>query len=427
MSWFLGGSWARRLLHLGATAFLLLLPASEAWASCKGSFDPLCTLKELIADIEKVAPNQKSVVAAGKDLKADAAKVEKRFESIGPDVSSFGEDADAVLKMFQSALETIDSDALQLSSELIQRIDHGRQMIDHRLANESAALHAFVGTTAPYAVTADSGCSASCENFRRQLVAMFGNYERSFNLSYRFALAQLKLNGVDPPSAELPPLDLSFLVEVLDRAPGFVLFPIYEGFTAVGASGSPTSGCPDGDPACLSVASLNELFEHLNGSVQAFVGAVDSGLPSGEYRTRATASAVDSKCTLIFKDDTNEQIFVNAAWISRLAGSLISSIGEGLIALGLSELDPEGGVSVALSVVVENPRSFLRTAGTLIQGLGAAVKKVGSELNRTIVDCRGDLNLELTFCLLASENPTQDTIQSCKTDILSGKAFGLNP
>ena len=403
---------------LGPCVLFLLLLAPEVRAAC----DPLdyaCQIKALAARTSAASKTSESVESVLNKLKSSASSVQTDFVKVQSEVQDFADDASAVLDAFETASATINSEAMQLSDELLRRINDGRQVIDYTLSQDRNAYLDFVGT---------DGCSQTCVGFRTQLVDLIVNHEKTSESIFEALGVLIVLNGGEPLPFDANPLDLSPMTDVLERAPGFLLFPLHQALIAVGATSSTGAGglCL-GDPACLGLESLNELLETLSESLRKMIDNVETKDVAGRAWFGASQSDLANPCLTIFKSDQSENDFITAAWISQLVGQILSSAGELITAWGMSEVEIKGGVSVALTLQVNSDRKALRALGHVFNKLGKIGNKLGEFLQKKIMNCRAVLNESLALCFLSTDPSTsKDRLEDCQQRVRQGEVFGFN-
>lgn len=406
----------RQLSRMFVT-LLLLTAAVEVRADC-GAIDYACKVDALAKRVDLVKTSKSSAAATLDTIGKAVPGVQSGFDTVSSGATVLSSDASEVLAMFKSALDTVESDALTLSTSLVQRADDARKLVEYKLQFESRPYTDFVGS---------NGCSTTCEAFRGQLVELIGNYQNSVNLLQQSIVAQMTLEGATPPQTEIMPIDLSYLSDSINRAPGFALFPLHQALMAASAQSSVSGGgsCA-GDPACASVASLNELLEALDTALKEVSQAATADATSRIAFAPRTDDLSHNFCTALLGDDEGGQSFMATAALIQMAGSIIEVVGEAMIVWGMEDIEPKGGLGVGLNMLLGNERKATRAIGSIVRVLGAVAFIVGSQFEQFMGNCRADMNHQLMLCYLSGDpSSTPDLLERCRLSVSTGEQYGL--
>jgi hypothetical protein len=407
------------LLITICAAVLLTLPATPVLASCESIFCPFGTdacPKDLLEKVQicKAMKAVESGIGAAQDTLEDvedaAESVGNEFEAIDETFQNIYSEMEKVnnsARIFDQIIGTtsaLSNETLEVTENLIQAIEDARKVVQFHLEYQSARYNAFTGP---------SGCGATCQQFRQELVDLFLNLETAVNLAFDALLAQLPAD-VRAELTMRPRVDLSQIRALIQHIPGFVLYPLHEAFSATGSTD--VSGKASYSRQTASVTSslngfLDQVITHLRMGVRSSVEFVnDGGL---------------SLCSQLngLDPDTKEG-WVLAASISSVSGKLLVAFGSYLESWGFETFD-KVDKAVAAGVLIKSAFNWrlARAFGKAIKSLAAASILFGDVTLRRFTRCRDQWDQMVTLCVMDANK--QKSFTQCRAAIAAGKRFGF--
>ena len=420
-------AWAHWLL------ITLTFFSGRALAACAAG-DFACQERELRDE----AARQWNLVWGGDD------GLQQQIKDLEAQIVSHAENTEAVLLQFQKSANSFLEWPMELSDEMVSRLNDGIDTAQYALNSVDPDFLPFV----------EDGCSVqTCLPFRGQLAELIVNLGTFLNLQQEIGVSVFPAEGARP-LALTPHVDLSPLARLVSGgdggpgAPGILLYPLYKLLSTVmeiqGSSmGAVTAmdapGCGTADAACLVIASINELLERHEEAVRSLLppggGLVQHAARAsldGEAGSRVlAASGADDVCLEIAaRNDPDQRMRRIVTWY--IVSSMLMTVGEILEAQSLIGVEEGwGGVSVAITGKI-NVKKF-----TLLK-IFAAVFTKGGRLNlelaklfrQRLESCRERLNMELILCNIQHAGNTQSpnangkawSYEKCEDKVRAGES-----
>lgn len=340
-------------------------------------------------------------------------------------VISHAEDEKLTLADFATHIQTtyqaINSDTLRYANALKRTAEDGATVIDYYVTYQREGFENF---------TEGNGgdCATICQQFRASIVDLIQHQQDVLNLIPPAFGAFAHIQGLaSPPS--LPPADLSPLITVLNDAPAFILYPIYDGIEQL--SGNANAG----------LDYLNQLYTTAEDALHSIVevgntaSVVNSSVIQNSNNSTLSSSALETEvnsvaCQVIADEVSLQQLLV-AVPALKIFSVFLNVVGDHLILTGLRQVKKvEGGVSLVGELATAFDVNEVGTLGEILRVVGKVSEGFGNGLFRVVNRCRIRLNNQVVFCMLGEKNlhnnRTFDTHQYCLDRVKAGDTpFGF--
>lgn len=344
--------------------------------------------------------------------------------ALNPGISN-AEDEKLTLADFASHILTtyqaINSDTLRYAKALKRTAEDGAAVIDYYVTYQREGFENFT--------EGDGGsCATICREFRSNIVDLIQHQQDVLNLIPPAFGAFAQIQGLVPPPS-LPPADLSPLITVLEDAPAFILYPLYDGLEQL--SGNANAG----------LDYLNLLYTTAEDALHSIVEVGNSALVANSstlqhsFMRKLSSSALETEvnsvaCQVIADEASLQQLLV-AVPALKIFSVFLNVAGDHLILTGLRQVKKvEGGVSLVGELATAFDVNEVGTFGEILRVVGKVSEGFGNGLFRMANRCRVRLNNQVVFCMLAEKNlhnnRTFDTHQYCLDKVKAGDTpFGF--
>lgn len=289
----------------------------------------------------------------------------------------------------------ITSDALRYATALKRMAEDGVAIIDYFVTYHREGFEQFSGGSG-------GGCEAVCQEFRTSTIDLLRNQQEILNLIPPTFGAVARIQGLTPPPS-LPPADLSPLFEVLEDAPAFILYPLYDAFKQL--TGNATGSLEDLNEFHAAAAdAMRSVMDVGNGtlvtsastSVQPIAISLDAS---------PMASSVHGFACQVIADEFNLQMLLIAVPILKFFSAGMNVAGDSIILDGMKMVKKvEGEISLVGEVATNFNVNAAATVGEIFRLIGKISEGMGKAIFSTANQCRLRLNNQVMFCMLTEKN-----------------------
>jgi hypothetical protein len=257
------------------------------------------------------------------------------------------------LNNLEEFVELINENRQALNGDALELLEQGRSQIELAILERTEGLEDFLG---------DNNCAwgSPCKQFKSDVTMLFGNIQQT-------AGSLLTLNPLNPAAIDI---DLELFAELIDQAPGRVIYPLYIGMT----SGS-----------SLFEADLSSYFSLIAESL----AGLREGLQASSVNTLQSSSLpttdLPDRCPLIMEVITADRfqsyqrITFGASIFTKVVALIMKARGEtGFTGMQL-------GVHGYIGGNLSNNRK--KKIGLVIEGISDSLGMVAAHANNTLRYC----------------------------------------
>lgn len=294
-----------------------------------------------------------------------------------------------------STFEVIGEIGLDAAVGMKRTVEDGVTIIDYFTAYHREGFEEFTGGRG-------AACVGPCLEFRDQLVELLRHQQEVMNLIPPTLGAYAEIQGLEPLPA-LPPADLSALLDVLDQAPAFVLYPLYDAIKTITGDAGEGMGYlnllfTDAEEALRDVIDV--------GRTQAAAGtAYTSRIQSSGSRHKTAAENVNGYSCQVVSDELSRTKLLVAAPVLKLFAGGMYWIGDSIILSGMNMVEEtKWGVSLVGEMSSNTSVNAAATLGEILRLIGKVSEGISKGIFNTVNTCRLRLNNQLMFCMLTEKN-----------------------